>query len=86
MDNNQEMLIRIDEKLTALNTLVTSNNDRSAKEIKELWEEIEALRVKINTLVEMNIENSFSAKIGRTILFLVSSVGLGVLINKIFNG
>lgn len=86
MDNNQEMLIRIDEKLTALNTLVASNNDRSAKEIKELWEEIEALRVKINTLVEMNIENSFSAKIGRTILFLVSSVGLGVLINKIFNG
>lgn len=80
---SREMLIRIDEKLSSLTLLVSTHNDRNAKEFKELWEELESYKTKVDSLALIAVENSFSARVGRSILFLAASAGLGVLFNKI---
>lgn len=74
--DNQEMLIRIDEKLSALKDLVTTHNERNSKEFIEVWNELEDIRKEQAELSSKAVAAGISTRIGQAVLFIVASTGI----------
>ncbi len=76
---NNELLIRIDERVKALHDLIQTTITNHTKDNAELWEEIKLLKLDIATLKALSIQESITIKIRNGLVWIFSAAFVGWL-------
>lgn len=83
MTEDQERLVRIDERLKSLHDIVIKEFTDQRAEMAEVWIEIENLRERYLAISVEVKENTMASKIGKVILYIFAVSGAAALFRLI---
>lgn len=81
MDTQNELLIRIDERVKSLYELVTTSKATSEADSLKIWIEIDSIRAEVDHLKLKAAEESAPIKIRNGLLWLLSAALIGWLLS-----